>query len=118
MTTIGLHLLSTIKTKSTLNLLDCAIVKHKIQSFIDDLGLTSFGSVYHQFGEDGCGYTGVVCLSESHISIHTWPENLIVTLDVFLSNHSRDNQERCENFHKALIALFDVESINTNRILR
>ena len=46
-------------------------------------GATVLGINLHSFGEKS-GITGVVLLAESHISIHTWPENSFVALDVFM----------------------------------
>lgn len=38
---------------------------------------------WHHFGS-GHGYTGVVVLAESHISVHTWPEKGYAAVDVFM----------------------------------
>lgn len=46
-------------------------------------GATVLHSYFHHFGED-YGVTGVVTLSESHISIHTWPETNYAALDIFM----------------------------------
>jgi S-adenosylmethionine decarboxylase len=40
-------------------------------------------SYMHHFGGD-YGVTGLICLSESHISIHTWPENNYSAIDIFM----------------------------------
>ena len=36
---------------------------------------------YHQF--DPCGYTAAALLTESHITLHTWPEHNSVQIDIF-----------------------------------
>lgn len=46
-------------------------------------GATVLDITLHSFGEDG-GVTGVALLAESHISIHTWPENGFAALDIFM----------------------------------
>lgn len=46
-------------------------------------GATVLHSNFHGFGE-GCGVTGVVILSESHASVHTWPEYGYAAVDVFM----------------------------------
>lgn len=46
-------------------------------------GATILQSHFHHFGEN-CGYTGVVMLAESHISIHTWPEKNYAAIDIFM----------------------------------
>lgn len=43
--------------------------------------------IIHQF--DPYGLTGIILLSESHISIHTWPELGQATLDVFTCGKHR-----------------------------
>ena len=43
---------------------------------------------FHHFGE-GAGVTGVVMLSESHISIHSWPEHQFAALDIFMCGAAR-----------------------------
>jgi len=48
-----------------------------------DAGATVLSERWHHFGA-GYGYTGVVILSESHISVHTWPEKGYAAIDVFL----------------------------------
>ncbi len=46
-------------------------------------GATVLSDHFHHFGE-GCGFTGVIVLAESHISIHTWPEKNYAAIDVFM----------------------------------
>lgn len=48
-----------------------------------EAGATILGSSFHEFGE-GYGITGVIILSESHISIHTWPEKEYAAIDIFM----------------------------------
>jgi S-adenosylmethionine decarboxylase len=48
-----------------------------------DAGATVMSERWHHFGE-GHGYTGVVILAESHISVHTWPEKGYAALDIFM----------------------------------
>jgi S-adenosylmethionine decarboxylase len=48
-----------------------------------DAGATVLSERWHHFGE-GFGYTGVVILAESHISVHSWPEHGYSALDIFM----------------------------------
>ncbi|MFT4053445.1 MAG: adenosylmethionine decarboxylase [Novosphingobium sp.] len=43
----------------------------------------------HHFGE-GMGVTGVALLAESHISIHTWPEDGLGAVDLFVCGEEAD----------------------------
>ena len=63
------------------------------------------------------GYTGVVCLSESHISVHTWPEYGQVNIDIYLSNYQRNNDGTVQQLYKALQAHFDA-TVKTEQIIR
>jgi len=48
-----------------------------------EAGATIIDARFHLFGE-GCGVTGVLILAESHITVHTWPENNYAAFDVFM----------------------------------
>lgn len=49
----------------------------------EDAGATVLFKHCHSFGE-GCGTTGVIVLSESHISHHHYPEVNLISLDIFM----------------------------------
>lgn len=53
-------------------------------------GATILTERWHHFGS-GSGYTGVVILAESHISIHTWPENGYAGIDIFMCGNADPN---------------------------
>lgn len=46
-------------------------------------GATVLSDNFHHFGEES-GVTGVICLSESHMSTHSWPEVNLATFDIFM----------------------------------
>ena len=46
--------------------------------------MTVVGDSFHQFEPQGV--TGTVLLAESHLAIHTWPEQGFVTIDVYVCN--------------------------------
>lgn len=77
-------------------------ITHEIAGF----DLKNVGEVYHNF-ENG-GYTGVVCLTESHLSVHTWPENNYVTFDIFLSNYLKDNRAKTSALYVKVKEFFDA----------
>ena len=67
-----------------------------------DAGATVLSDRWHHFGS-GYGYTGVVILSESHISVHTWPEKGYAALDVFMCGtcDPEDTLQTILTFYKA-----------------
>ncbi len=68
------------------------------------VGLHVIGTRFHQF--DGGGFTGVVLLSESHVAVHTWPDQAGVTLDIFVARAEPDTVDRAQRLFDALITHF------------
>ena len=103
----GLHIVANFSVPDIAKLGDY----HPFQNFINEqivaFRLSKVGEVYHNF--PGGGYTGVVCLTESHLSIHTWPEQHYITFDVFLSNFLRDNRATTEGLYKAAREFFSAD---------
>ena len=105
----GLHLISEFKVRNTDILKDSANLKNYLDLIILQNGLTKVGEVYHEF--DGGGFTAVICLTESHISIHTWPEFNRVTFDVFLSNFMKYNNDIATSIHEGVLQLLDATDV-------
>ena len=112
----GLHLISEFSVNDPADLKDCKKVQQFLREVIQQNGLSAIGEVFHQFPD--AGYTGVICLTESHISIHTWPEFNRVTFDVFLSNFMKYNDDIAENIHMRLLELLQATKVNTTRLQR
>ncbi|GAB4015798.1 hypothetical protein GCM10028808_42210 [Spirosoma migulaei] len=111
----GLHLLSTFaSTPDCLtNVGGCQATFNRL---IDALTLTKVGEVYHVFPNGG--FTAVVCLTESHVSIHTWPELGIATFDVFLSNYLKDNTAKTQQFYRDVLTYFDATELSKQELNR
>jgi len=58
-------------------------VEAAMKSAVTAVGATILYSHFHDFGV-GCGFTGVLILSESHASVHTWPEVDLMTFDIYM----------------------------------
>jgi S-adenosylmethionine decarboxylase proenzyme len=56
-------------------------VRKRLYEIVRKSELTPLGDKFHQFRPNGV--TGIILLSESHISIHTWPEKKFVAMDIF-----------------------------------
>ena len=87
------------------------------QRAVADAGLTAVGALFHSFGE-GAGVTGVVVLAESHLSVHTWPEDGYVTLDVYVCNYSADNRAKAQALFNGIVAAFAPQEQQVHRIER
>lgn len=56
-------------------------IRALLEGAVKHAKLTKISSHYYQFKPHGA--TGVVLIAESHISIHTWPELGVATVDVY-----------------------------------
>ncbi|WP_315817560.1 S-adenosylmethionine decarboxylase [Paraflavitalea speifideaquila] len=98
----GLHIIAEISSSRQHLLEKSAVVRQLLNSQIEKYSLSKLGEVYHDF-EPG-GFTAVICLSESHISLHTWPEYERVNLDIYLSNYQRYNDDTARQLFDELVA--------------
>lgn len=112
----GLHILAEFSVTDTLSLSESAPCKQFFDALIAEYSLKKVGEVYHDF--DGAGFTGVVCLTESHLSIHTWPEFNLATFDIFLSNYQKDNSEKVSAIYKQVLSFFEATEINKTELVR
>lgn len=88
----GTHLLLTMQVDDVNLLTSLALFNDFSSQKIMDYGLTTVGISTHMF--EGGGFTAAICLMESHICIHTWPEFKQLTLDIYLCNYLKDNSSK------------------------
>jgi S-adenosylmethionine decarboxylase len=72
-------------------------------------GLQAVAQLSHAFPatrEGPGGVTATVLLAESHVCVHTWPEQRGVTLDVYVCNFGADHSAKAKAVIEALEALF------------
>ena len=62
-----------------------------MEQIADECKLTVVSRAFHQF--EPVGVTGVLVLSESHFSVHTYPENNSVYLDIFCCSETFDPEK-------------------------
>ncbi|WP_019987922.1 S-adenosylmethionine decarboxylase family protein [Rudanella lutea] len=113
--TPGLHILATFTAPQT-HLTDPDGCRALFDALIDELGLAKVGETYHAFPNGG--FTAVVCLTESHVSIHTWPEFGVATFDVFLSNFQRNNEAKVRLFYARTLGHFDATEQTRHELTR
>jgi S-adenosylmethionine decarboxylase len=112
----GLHILSELITDEVSLLKESDSVRVFFNEKINNYGLNSLGEIFHQF--EGGGYTGVICLTESHIAIHTWPEYNMLTFDVYLSNFMKNNDEVTRKLFDDTIKFFKAKSFTCKEVSR
>ena len=115
----GLHLIGDLYDcrGDTRLMTDRAYLEDFCKQAVRDAGLTTVGSLFHSFGE-GEGVTGAVVLAESHLALHTWPEDDYVTLDVYVCSYSCDNSAKAEALFAALQQAFKPAEPRLHRVVR
>lgn len=112
----GNHVVATLQTTNTEKLEVYEGCKMIIDELISAYKLTNLGQVYHNFTP--AGFTAIICLSESHIAIHTWPEFGKINLDIYLSNFERNNDGTVTSIFKRLVEYFNAEIVTTQTLIR
>ena len=84
-------------------------------------GLQAVAQLVHGFESPGlppAGYTATVLLAESHVCLHTWPEQHAVTLDVYVCNFSADHSAKAHALMDSLLALFEPTRVTRQALQR
>lgn len=79
-----------------------AFIKEAVSNAADASGATLLGLISHKFEPQGV--TAVALLSESHISIHTWPEHGYAAIDAFTCGEHTNPEAACRSLREALKA--------------
>ncbi len=78
---LGKHLLVDLYGCPTGLLNDVAALETVMVEAAHRAGTTVLNTTFHRFSP--CGVSGVVVIQESHLTIHTWPEQGFVAIDLF-----------------------------------
>lgn len=84
-------------------------------------GLQPVSRLFHTFPPTTLGPSGVtatVLLAESHLCVHTWPEQRGVTLDVYVCNFGGDHSAQASQLLNSLIGLFAPEQVERHALQR
>lgn len=106
----GVHLI--VDCIGAKNLSSLEKVELCLRDAIEAAGATLLHIHLHHFTPNG-GISGVAVLAESHISIHTWPENGYAALDVFMCGDA-DPHKTIDIFKAA----FEPDELRCNELLR
>lgn len=99
---VGSHCILELYDCSEALLNDADFVQQSLRDAAKQANATLLNEVLHQFEPQGI--TALALLSESHISIHTWPEVGYAALDVFTCGSHTDPEEACRYLIKAFRA--------------
>lgn len=85
LTFAGSHLILDLWEAEQLD--DAELMERALVEAVTAAGATLLHIHLHKFSPNG-GVSGVAVLSESHISVHTWPEKGFAAFDVFMCGHA------------------------------
>ena len=80
---LGKHAILECYECNNLSLKSQEILEAVLKQSAEFAGANVLHSYFHKFN-GGEGVTGVIALSESHISVHTWPERNYMAIDIFM----------------------------------
>ena len=106
-------------------LTDADLLGTRCTQLVAEAGLQAVAQLFHTFpgsAQDGIeqpgGVTATVLLAESHLCVHTWPEQAAVTLDVYVCNFGGDHSAKAHALMAQLVALFAPEHTERHRLQR
>jgi len=105
----GVHLIIDLFGAKRLN--DLAYIEAALRRCIKASGATLLHIHLHPF--DPNGVSGVAVLAESHISVHTWPDDSYAAFDVFMCGDTKP--ELCIDI---LTETFEAERTEVQELLR
>jgi len=105
----GVHLIIDLFGATRLN--EIAFIEKTMRECVDASGATLLHIHLHPFEPNGV--SGVAVLAESHISVHTWPDDGYAAFDVFMCGDTRP--EVCADILKGA---FSAERITVKELLR
>jgi S-adenosylmethionine decarboxylase len=91
---LGRHLLLELKFCNKEVLDDLEYLKTSLVETAEEIGATVLNNVFHRFCPQGV--SGVVVIAESHLCIHTWPEDGYAAVDIFTCGNTIDPRDAVE----------------------
>lgn len=102
-------------------LTDATRLGERCVQLVQTADLQAVGQLFHAFPATALGPSGVtatVLLAESHLCVHTWPEQRAVTLDVYVCNFGGNHSAKAHALMDALINLFAPGQIQRHELNR
>jgi S-adenosylmethionine decarboxylase len=81
MNTIGRHLIAEFYRCNKPVLDDCQAIELAMLQAAEKINATVVGHCFHRYSPQGV--SGTVLIAESHLSVHTWPEQAYAAVDIY-----------------------------------
>ncbi len=112
MHTLGRHFIVELSKCNASKLNDLAGVREILSQAAIEAKTEIKELAFHHFYPQGV--SGVVVIAESHLSVHTWPENGYAALDIYTCGETADPVKAFEYIAKA----FESDGIHVTEIVR
>ncbi len=100
MTAVGTHCICELYGCSREALDDLELIRDALREGVHLAGATLLSETFHKFAPQGVTALGL--LSESHISIHTWPESGYAAVDCFTCGDTTVPEKACVHLGQRL----------------
>ncbi|MEE9394394.1 MAG: adenosylmethionine decarboxylase [Planctomycetota bacterium] len=114
-TIIGQHLLADLAEIKAEHLRDATATTDLLDQALRRAGFQVLDRILHRFSKGGAGFSAVILLSESHASLHTYPEHGWLAFDLF-SCGQQDPQAVLDELAQALEAKILKQSLIARRL--
>ncbi len=119
----GLHLTADLRgcQCDSAWLLDAPLLGVACRDAVHAAGLQAVAQLFHAFPatpQGPGGVTATLLLAESHLCVHTWPEQRGVTLDVYVCNFGADHSAKAQMLMDALLQLFAPTEVQRHSLQR
>lgn len=102
-------------------LVDADALGERCITLVEQSGLKAVAQLFHTFPisvHGPGGVTATILLAESHLCVHTWPEQRAVTLDVYVCNFSDDHSAKAQVLMQAMQQLFQPGTVQNQTLHR
>ena len=111
----GKHMICDLHNIRNIELLNSLSgIRQVVDSICDEHSFSVLGKLEHQFTPQGCSL--VYLLSESHISVHTFPEKNYIAMDIYTCREYPNN-DVYEQIYNHLVNVFDADRDKTPVII-
>ncbi len=93
-------------------------IEEYLYNIISDAGMSILWKLFHDFKKPEWAFTGIFLLGESHFSIHTFPEDRYITVDLYTCNMTRDYTEDSMRIIHQIIDYFQIQDPRVRTIQR
>ena len=112
-TVLGYHYIWDVSNCDSEKISYLSSIKSLMADLVSTFNLSVLNASYNQFAPHGV--TGVLLLEESHLSIHTWPENGYMAMDLFSCKKISNIEEIDRVLKKHVGAQIEVDTRNVSR---